>query len=109
MSEPKTRALKWLRGWDKGVSSELIWRHMMGETPERIDIPHDPADFGRCYRLLALVPEWRRRMPSLARRYPMWRPFVKAWDELTMLFEQESPNRTCPRLYARMKQLRGIK
>jgi len=31
---------------------------------------------------------------------------VRAWDELVALYDEEAPSGTCPRLYARIKQLR---
>lgn len=105
--EEHDAAMAWLQSWDTGLSSETIWRVMMHETPQRADIPHDPADFGRCYRLLQKVPSWRKRLDEVALLYRRWRPFVAAWDELTALYEQEAPSGICPRLYARMRELRG--
>lgn len=99
--------MAWLRSWDTGISSETIWRVLMHETPRYVDIPHDPADFGRCYRLLKAVPSWRERLTEVAAAVPKWRPFVAAWDELTALYEQELPSGVCPLLYRRMRELCG--
>ncbi len=102
-------AMKWLRSSDKGVSSETIWRILMEETPDRMDIPYDPDDFGRCYRLLAAVPSWRGRLDYVAMVCKKWKPFVAAWDELTALYEAGvSVNWEPPyTMYARMCELRG--
>jgi hypothetical protein len=79
-----------------------------------MDIPYDPDDFGRCYRLLKVMPSWRERLAEVAAVCPQWAPFVEAWGELTALYEDELENgpvtkgvRMAPRLYARMRELRG--
>lgn len=71
----------------------------------RPDIPYDPGDFGRCYRLLQHFPEWHTRLPEVAAKYPVWGPMVKAWDELTALYEEEKQSGKAPKLYKRMKEL----
>jgi hypothetical protein len=104
--EPKTWR-EWAEGRDTGVSSFTIWAVMTGlpSPMKSLDVPYDPADFGRCYRLLKLMPEWRPRLGRVTKHCARWRPFVDAWDELTALYEEELPTGTCPRLYARMKEL----
>lgn len=106
------RAIAWIAGRDTGVSSKTIWSVMMGVTPEYAGEPSDPDDFGRCYRLLVLVPEWRERMPEVAAKYPVWTGLVREWDALTLLYEDEIVNgpkkkgvRMAPKLYARMQEL----
>lgn len=103
---PKTPA-EWLNGDDTGVSSKTIYSVMMGihVRGRDADVPHDPADFGRCHRLLKLFPEWRARLGEVAAWHPRWRGLVDAWAELEALYEQELPAGTAPRLYARMRQL----
>ena len=111
-------ALGWLNNGDTGISSLTIWaslvpQAMLAETIRTKGIPvvgrHplDPSDFGRCYRLLNVMPGWRERLPEVAEKFHNWRPFVEAWDELTALYEEELPIGTCPKLYARLQQLRG--
>jgi hypothetical protein len=101
---------EWIDGVDTGVSSATIWSTLSGRpTPFRDHgIPHDPSDFGRCYRLLKRIDGWRERLPEVAARHPEWAPFVAAWDELTALYEQEIPNHRghAPLLYARLQGLR---
>lgn len=85
---------RWLVGGDTGTSSATIWCVMMGITPGQVDrtasVPHDPADFGRCHNLLELFPEWRARLPEMARTYSSWEGLVGAWDELTALYLKAS-------------------
>lgn len=77
----------WICGCDTGTSSKTIFAVMRGTTPDHADIPYDPDDFGRCYRLLKLVPAWRPRLGEVAAKYPKWSGLVEHWDELTSLFE----------------------
>lgn len=52
------RAMRWAAGGDTGSSSKAIMQTMMGEPPsDGWCYPHDGGDFGRCYRLLAIIPE----------------------------------------------------
>lgn len=98
--------IDWLLSGDTGTSSKTICAVMtgskMGVSP---DLPYDPSDFGRCYRLLALFPEWRNRLPEVAEQFPIWRPMVEAWSELTALYEEESNGSYAPKLYKRMREL----
>ena len=106
-------ALAWIAGDDTGSSSKAIWAHMMGieKRGAAADYPRDPDDFGRCYRLLALLPLWRLRIGEMARYGPAWAVLAGAWDELTALWEEEiGPGAErrygrAPKLYARMKEL----
>jgi len=101
------RAWRWLRSGDTGISSETIWSVMMGEPPPRYggSIPYDPADFGRCHRLLTLFPEWRARLPEVEAHDPMWGPLVREWDALTALYLEELPTGEGRKLWARMQEL----
>ena len=87
-TETKTRATQWIVGDDTGTSSKTIWAVMVGATPRYAGEPSDADDFGRCYRLLALLPEWRARLPEVAARYPRWVGLVREWDRLTEMFER---------------------
>jgi hypothetical protein len=83
----------WALSGDTGVSSETIACIAMGITEEqrrwRFDIPGDAGDFGRCYRLLKVVPELRNALPLVADKFPKYRPLVDIWDELTSLYEKD--------------------
>lgn len=102
--------IEWLLSGDTGISSKTICAVMTGSKKADSfgpDVPHDPSDFGRCYRLLQNFPEWRARLPEVAAAYPIWGPMVAAWDELTALYEQEKQNKSgmAPKLYERMRTL----
>ena len=82
------RPAEWLLSGDTGTSSKTICAVMTGSDGDRLgDPPYDNDDFGRCYRLLQLFPAWRRRLPEVAARYPMWGPMVASWGQLTALWE----------------------
>ena len=104
-------ALSWFRGFDTGVSSLTIWSVMTGHPVQNTGIPYDPADFGRCYRLLELFPEWKTRLGEVSARYPEWRPFVEAWPRLTAMYEKALETRTAgaPAMYVFMKTLRPVR
>jgi hypothetical protein len=98
----------WIANGDTGTSSLTIWAVMMGRrSPHgRFDAPHDPSDFGRCYRLLNVMPSWRARLGEVAARCKAFAPLVPHWDELTALYEEELPSGSAPKLYKRIKELR---
>lgn len=107
-------AMLWVVGSDTGMSSKAIWSHMVNGCAERawgsVYYPLDPDDFGRCYRLLLRVPEWRPRIGEMAVYGPEWAGLAAAWDELTNLYEQEigpgfDREGRAPKLYARMKDI----
>jgi hypothetical protein len=99
--------VEWEQGLFVGTSSATIFRVMTGRWPAGsrgdADTPSDPGDFGRCHRLLRVMPEWRARMGEVAAKYRPWVPLVAAWDELTALYETKDYSA----LYDRMKALRG--
>lgn len=100
-------ALKWIVSRDTGLSSRTIWGVMMGVDCEWPSLPYDPADFGRCYRLLMLMPSWRERLPDVATRYPEWGPLVAAWSELEQMYlaALEAGERHSPEMYHFMQGL----
>lgn len=105
---PEGNPIAWLAGYDTGVSSRTIWFVMMNQPQPREDwhgVPHDPDDFGRCYRLLKLMPTWRGRLREVSTKYKKWSGLVEHWDELTALYEEELPAGMAPKLYARIKEL----
>jgi len=103
---------EWFKSWDTGASSLVIYAAMTGQavTPSFPRPPSDPSDFGRCYRLLALVtPEQRRQaLQAVLRHHESWRPMLAVWNELTALWEEEhkSPDGMAPKLYKRLQELR---
>ncbi len=112
MESVDLRLVRWLTGRDTGVSSKTIAAVLAGAVDPHAraftyDVPADPDDFGRCYRLLLLMPEWRARLPEVAERFPAWTPLVDAWDELTAMYERAVASGTgrADEMYQRMREL----
>jgi hypothetical protein len=102
--------IEWLLSGDTGTSSKTICAVMTGSNlggDFDAGVPHDPSDFGRCYRLLRLFPGWIERLDEVALHYPMWTGLVREWGELTAMYKEELAEGTenAPRLYRRMKVL----
>ncbi len=101
-----TNADEWMASWDTGVSSRTIFATFKGYGLDGgPGVPHDPDDFGRCYRLLKVAPEWRANLRRVAERYPAWVGLVAHWDRLESLYEEEFPTGSAPRLYALMQEI----
>lgn len=105
-------ALRWIAGDDTGVSSKMIWAHMLNVTckPPWWRYPSDPADLGRCLRLLELVPEWKQRIKEMAEHGPTWAALVAHWDELEQSMRDEvgiawEKGDKAPRTYAHMRRI----
>jgi len=87
-----SRLLRWMRGSDRGASSETIAIALSGLPTIFFDAhfhpaaPRDIADFGRCHRLLAMM-GWRDRLPEVVNRFKGWEAYVAAWPKLEELFE----------------------
>mgnify|MGYP001562367084 FL=1 len=83
------RANSWILGPDTGRSSRTIWGVMMGAEITAYfgtGLPEDPNDFGRCYRLLKLMPEWKWRLSEVVQHYPQWRLLVQNWTRLEHMY-----------------------
>ena len=87
-TELNKKMLSWVVGNDTGLSSQTIWAAIMGIETHSPSIPYDPADFGRCWRLLNLCDKETKEkaMQEVAKRHEIWMPFVEHWDELENLF-----------------------
>lgn len=87
------RVISWFGAGDTGLSSETIAiAGSGGDKPKRgWDWPRDPSDFGRCARLLALIPELRD--PAFARLSEdggeKWRSIISRWDDVHTCMDRE--------------------
>lgn len=104
------RLIEWLFADDTGVSSKSMAAIALG-VPKRdcfgYSAPHDPADFGRCYRLVLAVPEIIDAFPAIARRIPKFAGILKNWGELCALYERDKTTGRSDDLYDRIQELRG--
>lgn len=100
----------WINGRDTGISSATIFHVMTGRGTryhDCYDVPHDPDDFGRCYRLLQHFPAWKLRLSEVAERFPKWAPMVVQWDEMEHLYLRDLPTGASRELYDLMQKLRA--
>jgi hypothetical protein len=110
VNRPTPEQYAWRIGGDTGISSEAIWHVMTGVSESKrwwSSVPHDPEDFGRCYRLLVLFPEWRGRLSEVAERHPTWIPFVAHWGEMERLYLRDLATGKSDELYELMQRLEG--
>ncbi|NTF18131.1 hypothetical protein G6L37_06910 [Agrobacterium rubi] len=86
------RANSWIVSGDVGQSSKTVWATMLGITLEDSEInhPHDPADIGRCLRLLSIMPEWQPRISELASLSPTWKALAERWADIRSSMETEA-------------------
>ena len=97
--------LEWLLGRDRGISSETIFGVMVRIALDCVDVPHDPADFGRCYRLLERFPEWKQRLQEMAEAWPAWAPFVREWSKMEEIYLRDLPTGRSDELFEFMRKL----
>lgn len=105
------RAMNWLLGWDTGASSKTILAVMLGaDKHDGMDYPSDPADAGRCFRLLEIVPEWKARLHEMRGCGPCWVALIDKWGDIRSTMDAEvgidwSKGRAAPLTYKLMKSI----
>lgn len=105
------KAMHWLLNGNKGMSSECLMATMLNGGPvegkawETHFHPRDPSDFKRCVDLLNAVPTFRITLDVMKQVSKQWAVLVEHWDELETLLNEEIPQRSAPKTYARMKEL----
>jgi len=105
----QAKIYRWMAGGDVGLSSKAIAMHMSAGWCDG-SYPHDPADLGRCLRLLNLFPEWKPRIKEMARYGDVWERYVTHWDEMEEQMSNEvgidwSKARSAPLTYDMMKMI----
>jgi len=96
----------WLMSDDTGMSSKYMAYIIKGGPRCEPAIPHDPSDFGRCYRFRrAFVPPVP--VDLMAKCGPAWELYVRNWDAMERLYEEELPSGNAPKLYAMMQRLQS--
>ena len=80
--------LEWLASGDTGLSSEAMAFTAMG-VGRRSYHPLDPGDFGRCLRLVRLVPAIRNHFGDIAKLSPQWEAIIANWDAIELSFIAE--------------------
>lgn len=105
----EARALEWMLSDDTGASSITLCAQMLGVKIKRRSYPLDPADLGRCLRLLEIIPEWKSRITEMSDVSPSWAGLVSCWDDIAQLMADEvgldwSNGRSAPKTYDAIKR-----
>ncbi len=100
---------RWMRDRHAGASSIAIAMHMTGGWCDG-SYPHDPADLGRCLRVLKKFPEWKPRLKEMAKYGKEWKALIKRWDDLSAVMASEvgfdwSKGSSAPLTYKAMKEV----
>lgn len=84
---------EWMTGGHVGISSKAIAAATLGALPKSPDCtPRDSGDFGRCYRLLTLIPEAYEGLDRLAAWSAQWARLAAIWDGLSEDFAETPTN-----------------
>lgn len=90
-------AERWLSGLHVGISSRTMFAALADSTALMAesgrgqftpDTPYDAADFGRCFGLLEMMPEWRSKLSRVSDKHPEWRLLIDNWSELETLYKE---------------------
>jgi len=81
------KAIQWIASGNIGARSMTMWNCLIGNTNFGRSSPSDPGDFGRCYRLLEFVPEWKSEIYKLKSLSKRWSVLIDNWDELTKMYK----------------------
>jgi hypothetical protein len=103
------KVISWMAGDDTGMSSKAIASHMTGAKSDG-SYPYDPADLGRCLRLLEQFPEWKPRIVEMAVYGRVWAAYAARWEEMAKSMADEvgidwSKSQKAPLTYLLMKQI----
>lgn len=97
----------WMNGTDTGTSSMLMATVLSGRNPGlmRRSPPYDPADIGRCFRMLDEFPELKENLNKMRGISDIWDILMNHWDEMEVLYKEEHPTGEAPKLYKLMQDL----
>ena len=101
----------WLKGADVGMSSKALAMTLSGMAVSALGKreckahPYDPADIGRCFRMLDRFPELRENLHLMKKASPVWEKLIDRWDDLRALYNEEFPTGKAPKLYDLIQEL----
>jgi hypothetical protein len=105
--------LEWLSSSDTGVSSETLMYALHNVKKPYPDIPHDPSDFGRIYRMFTKFPELENRLDEVLGfdwgheiMKKRMNEFIVQYMDIKTMYESELGQEYMPRTYELLKRLR---
>jgi hypothetical protein len=84
---------EWLSSDDTGASSLYMASVLTGQFTAENHYPRDPADFGRCLRLVEAVPELESKIRDMSQHGKEWAVVAANWDEWAELYRQDEGER----------------
>ena len=109
----------WIVNGRTGISSRTMWAALNDaydqESGASYDIPHDAADFGRCYRYVEATGLSLEDIQQVGEIIPWWKPITDEWESLCELYLDPQENAIdnderlgTSMLYSRLKQLGDV-
>lgn len=105
------KLVEWLAGYDTGLSSLAILAWMERDVSiaamlhNHLRHPSDPADLGRCIRLMDIEPSYRQRIGEMAAVSPQWARLAAHWSELEALYYKADHQGRAEACYQMMRAL----
>ncbi len=79
----------WLASDDTGLSSKFMASVLTGEFKAENHYPRDPADFGRCLRLVNAVPGLAENIGDMSQHGRHWAVVADHWDEWVEIYRSK--------------------
>ncbi|WP_218832931.1 hypothetical protein [Serratia fonticola] len=79
----------WLASDDTGLSSKFMASVLTGEFKAENHYPRDPADFGRCLRLVNAVPGLAEKIGDMSQHGNHWAVVAAHWDEWVEIYRSK--------------------
>lgn len=98
---------EWFVSRDTGISSETMAAIALGAKNGIFDAPHDPSDFGRCYRLIQKIPAIKGEFDKIGEAVPVFAGILREWNDLARIYERDVNSGRSAELYRRIKELRA--
>jgi hypothetical protein len=89
---------EWIIYGEMGSSSKTMWGVLTGAIKpgnrlgRNAEIPYDPDDFSRCYKLVTLCQVTKDQLQQIKTVLPFYAPFIDNWDKLCLMYETRNPN-----------------
>ncbi|MFV8849627.1 hypothetical protein [Serratia fonticola] len=83
----------WLASDDTGLSSKFMASVLTGEFKAENHYPRDPADFGRCLRLVNAVPGLAEKIGDMSQHGKHWAVVAEHWEEWVEVYRLKDSDR----------------
>ncbi|MGK0688754.1 hypothetical protein ACSFC0_25740 [Serratia marcescens] len=83
----------WLASDDTGMSSLFMASKLTGMFEAEYAYPRDPADFGRCLRLIEAVPELESKIRDMSQHGKEWAVVAAHWYEWSEVYRADDGKR----------------